>query len=101
MNKKDDEKARMYVTEWIDAENNYSGAADWNYVLKCVNRDQLFLQYYIDKDFIREFKDWLLEIKGLNFRGEYEGIQYKRLKHNLKELKKANIEIKVFTDIEY
>ena len=101
MNKKDDRKAREEVTDLIYSEENYSGAQDWKYVLMCINRTTIFTKYYVDKDFLREFKDWLMEIRGLNFRGEYEGVQYKKLKHNLKELKKANIDIPVWTDIEY
>lgn len=101
MNKKDDRRARMYITEVIDNYNNYSGDPSWKDIHFFINRDIVFTKYYIDKDFIREWREWFEKTPYLHFMGEYEGITYRRLKHNLKELRKANIKLSVMTDIEY
>ena len=97
--KRDEEKARIDVEYYFnDQINNHTGH------ILCDIRD-VFDNYYLSANFFREFKEFFkLANNKLNMYSVdgFEGITYKRIKHNLKELRKANIGVEVINcEIEY
>lgn len=95
-----EEKARMIIADALERYDINNPKNDFSYINYIIQMKNLITDYYLSKDFFREWKDVFEKQEKFHLYDEYEGNYYKHIIHNLKELKKANIKFEIINFLE-